>query len=193
MGEAGDGLSEVSHQRPHAFGGARQTAVLRDDRVDRHLERTPGTRYADSRPRAHERTDRRIVGEMQHGGPDIGIESHHPAHSLHDVNHPFPVRQVGAKQQMVFTPGVHFQHTRRAVQADRATIDPVLDRLHARHRPVSEERNDAVPVERRLEREAHRQPTVRDKPISSTPTVGAIELTQTPEPGRERHIRDGQL
>jgi hypothetical protein len=183
-----------------------QIGVLSEDGMDGHLERPPGTRTTDAGSNRHQRSDRRIVGKVCHGRTNVGVDAHHPPGSLDDVDQAFPIREVGTEKQVVLTPWVHLQHTRPTVQANRSTVDTVLDRFHARHGAVGEERDDAVPVERRLEREPHGQPAVRGEPVGSTPTAtklagrgpehlahGAIELAEAPKPGRERNIGDGQL
>jgi len=113
---------------------------------------------------------------------------------------------MGPQQQMVGAAGVDLQNTRVAVQANRPAVAAILDRLHAGHGPIGEKRHHAVPVERRLEREPHRQSTIGGEPVGPPTAIAqfcgrgpehlahlAVELAQAPEPGGERHLRDRQV
>jgi hypothetical protein len=113
---------------------------------------------------------------------------------------------VSPQQQVIRPAWVNLQHAGGAIEADRPAVHPPGHRLNARHRAAGEERRHRRPVEGRLERQPHGQPAVRGEPVGPAPTAPQltgrrpehlahlpVELADTGESRRERHIRHGQV
>jgi hypothetical protein len=120
--EAGHRRAERPGQRPQSRAGLRQAAVLGDESVHGDFEGSPGSRHADSRAGGHERADRGVGGKVSGALMSVSVGSHHPAHALRDMDQAFPVRQVGAQDQVIIAARADLQHARGTVKADGAAV-----------------------------------------------------------------------
>ena len=88
-----------------------------------------------------------------------------------EVDEAVPAGEVEAGDELI--PVVpHLERAGETVGLDRAPVDAVAHRLHARDRSRCEEREQCVPVERWSEREARVEPAVGHEAVGA-PALGA--------------------
>ena len=186
--------------------GRRDGHLLSEDDAHARLERIPRSRRAQTRPRAEQRPDDRVAGELRRGFVEFEIEVRDSAGAGDEMDEPFPVREVDDEQEVVVDTRRELEDSRVACHDDRPAVGLARDVLDPGNRPRRQVGDEAVPVERPAVRQPQRKTAVRDEPVRLAPAgpqpercvaedllTGAVELAHAPEAGRERDLEHREV